>query len=81
MPRQNARCDPARLGAPPAPGIEFLRGLRREIGGTRPVVVLCTAENDAGQIAEALNAGANEYILKPFDRDALVAKLTDVGLL
>ncbi len=66
---------------PHAPGMEFLRSLRRQAEGGRPVVVVCTTENDPLLIAEALNAGANEYILKPFDREVLAAKLGDVGLL
>jgi two-component system chemotaxis response regulator CheY len=62
-------------------GIEFLRTLRRQNTGTAPIVVFCTTENDVGHITEALNAGANEYIMKPFDREILEAKLAQVGLL
>ncbi|MBI3676623.1 MAG: response regulator [Proteobacteria bacterium] len=58
---------------------DFLRVLRREYGGKHPIVVFCTTENDAVQINEALNAGANEYILKPFDGDDLRSKLAQVG--
>ena len=61
-------------------GIEFLRTLRREQGGDRPVVVFCTTENDIAHISEALGAGANEYIMKPFDRSIIEAKLAEVGL-
>jgi two-component system chemotaxis response regulator CheY len=60
--------------------IEFLKTLRREQGGERPFVVFCTTENDVGSISEALNAGANEYIMKPFDRSVIEAKLAEVGL-
>ena len=62
-------------------GIEFLRALRRRTDGTSPIVVFCTTENDVGHITEALNAGANEYIMKPFDREILEAKLAQVGLI
>ena len=62
-------------------GIEFLKTLRRERDGTHPVVVFCTTENDVAHITEALGAGANEYIMKPFDRGIIEAKLTEVGLL
>jgi len=62
-------------------GIEFLRTLRRQNDGTTPIVVFCTTENDVGHITEALNAGANEYIMKPFDREILEAKFAQVGLL
>ncbi len=61
--------------------IEFLRLVRREKNGAEPVVVYCTTENDPDEITSALGAGANEYILKPFDRDSLQSKLVEVGLL
>lgn len=60
-------------------GIEFLRALRRDRGGDKPVVVFCTTENDVAHITEALGAGANEYIMKPFDRAIIEAKLAEVG--
>lgn len=62
-------------------GIEFLRALRREHGGTKPVVLFCTTENDLSAITEALGAGADEYIVKPFDRAVIASKLGAVGLL
>ncbi|MEM8985481.1 MAG: response regulator [Pseudomonadota bacterium] len=61
-------------------GIDFLRALRQEQGGADPVVVFCTTENDANHITEAIEAGANEYIMKPFDGDILEAKFSEVGL-
>ena len=62
-------------------GIEFLKTLRREREGQRPIVVFCTTENDLAHITEALTAGANEYIMKPFDRGIIEAKLAEVGLM
>lgn len=62
-------------------GIEFLRELRRLPGGGAPVVVFCTTENDIEHIQEAIEAGANEYIMKPFDSEILQAKFQQVGLL
>jgi len=61
-------------------GIEFVQELRRCDGGRRPVVIFCTTENDLTHIRAAIEAGANEYIMKPFDRDIIEAKLTQVGL-
>ncbi len=61
-------------------GIDFLRRLRSEQGGDRPMVVFCTTENNPESITEALSAGANEYIMKPFDSDIIEAKLAEVGL-
>jgi len=62
-------------------GYEFLRALRRLPGGDQPKVVFCTTENDVAHIARALHAGANEYIMKPFDKDIVEAKFQEVGLL
>ena len=61
-------------------GYEFLRNLRRMPGGDAPKVVFCTTENDVAHIARALHAGANEYIMKPFDKDIVAAKFLEVGL-
>src|ERR1700688_2579573 len=60
---------------------EFLRALRRLPGGDKPKVVFCTTENDVAHIARALHAGANEYIMKPFDKDIVEAKFQEVGLI
>jgi two-component system chemotaxis response regulator CheY len=56
-------------------GIEFLRSLRRTEGGSTPKVILCTTESDVDHIREALDAGASEYLIKPFDAESLGAKL------
>src|ERR1700761_8823885 len=66
---------------PKMDGYEFLRALRRLPGGDRPKVVFCTTENDVAHIARALHAGANEYIMKPFDKDIVEAKFQEVGLI
>ncbi|MFC1673432.1 PleD family two-component system response regulator [Pseudomonadota bacterium] len=62
-------------------GIEFLRELRAAPGGDKPIVVFCTTENDIEHIQEAIEAGANEYIMKPFDSEIIQAKFTQVGLM
>ncbi len=62
-------------------GIEFLRRVRTEQHGDKPVIVFCTTENEIANITEALNSGANEYIMKPFDGDIIQAKFAEVGLL
>jgi two-component system chemotaxis response regulator CheY len=61
-------------------GIEFLRALRQESGGDKPIVVFCTTENDMTFITEAIEAGANEYIMKPFDKEIIESKFADAGL-
>ncbi|HEY9164001.1 MAG TPA: response regulator [Magnetovibrio sp.] len=62
-------------------GITFLRELRKVPGGDKPIVVFCTTENDLDHIQEAMTAGANEYIMKPFDSDIVQAKFQQVGLI
>jgi two-component system chemotaxis response regulator CheY len=61
-------------------GITFLRELRQEFGPDDPPVVFCTTENDMSHIEMAIEAGAQEYIMKPFDDEILVGKLAQVGL-
>ena len=62
-------------------GLEFLSQLRREPGGEAPRVVFCSVENDLDRIREALEEGADEYIMKPFDGDIVASKLALVGVL
>ena len=62
-------------------GIEFLRLLRKMPGGDKPKVLFCTTEADLNHIREALAAGANEYIMKPFDSDIIQTKFSQIGLI
>jgi two-component system chemotaxis response regulator CheY len=62
-------------------GIDFLRALRLLPGGDETAVVFCTIENDLSHIQQALAAGSNEYIMKPFDADIIKGKLEQLGLL
>ena len=62
-------------------GYSFLRSLRVMPEGQSPKVVFCTTENDVSQITRAQDAGANEYIMKPFDRGILAAKFQELGVL
>jgi two-component system chemotaxis response regulator CheY len=66
---------------PKMDGYAFLRALRRLPDGDRPKVVFCTTENDVAHIARALHADANEYIMKPFDKEIVEAKFQEVGLI
>ena len=62
-------------------GYEFLKSLRAMAGGDQPKVVFCTTENSASHINQALQFGANEYIMKPFDKDIVEAKFREVELI
>jgi two-component system chemotaxis response regulator CheY len=61
-------------------GLQFLRELRRQPEGRTPKVIFCTTENDVAHIARAVNAGADEYIMKPFDRAIMQSKFQEIGL-
>ena len=61
-------------------GIEFLRHLGEADLPHRPKVVFCTTENGVGSIRAAMEAGADEYVMKPFDRETLSGKLQIVGV-
>lgn len=60
-------------------GIEFLGMLRQREDGEHPKVVFCTTENDVAHIRTAIEAGANEYVMKPFDQETLQIKLQLIG--
>jgi two-component system chemotaxis response regulator CheY len=68
------------LQMPSMSGVEFLRSLRRQALGQHPYVLLCTTENDIQRLTEALNAGADQYLMKPFDGESLTEKLTQAGV-
>jgi two-component system chemotaxis response regulator CheY len=61
-------------------GLDFLVKLRAEPNGKKPVVVFCTTENDMAHISQALRAGADEYVMKPFDGDIIESKFAETGL-
>lgn len=62
-------------------GIAFLRAARAEFGAEHPRIVLCTTESEFARIVEALDAGAQEYVMKPFDAEIIRDKFTQAGLL
>jgi two-component system chemotaxis response regulator CheY len=56
-------------------GLDLLKRLRQNPQFSSLVVVMVTAETEVDRIAEALEAGANEYVMKPFTKDIIVGKL------
>ena len=70
-------CD---LRMPGSSGIEFLRALGQEKIAQRPKVIFCTTENGVAHIRAAIDAGADEYVMKPFDRETLESKFALVGV-
>ncbi|MDE1153881.1 MAG: response regulator [Micavibrio sp.] len=62
-------------------GLACVRALRARAGGPAVKVIFCTTQNEIDQVAEALAAGADEYLMKPFDRETLKGKLRQIGVL
>jgi len=62
-------------------GLEFIKALRASPGGDAPKIIFCTTENNPERIMEAVTAGANEFVMKPFDAEILKDKLSIVGAL
>jgi two-component system, chemotaxis family, chemotaxis protein CheY len=54
--------------------------VRGQQEGGHPVILFCTTESNPAEIASAMAAGANEYVMKPFDGSAVRAKLADIGV-
>ncbi len=61
-------------------GMEFLTALNETEVPQRPKVMFCTTENGTAHIRAAIDNGADEYVMKPFDRDTLERKLQLIGL-
>ena len=57
---------------------EFLTAIRLSHAKKRPYIVYCTTENDPDDLSRAYAAGADDYILKPFNRAALVGKFSEI---
>jgi two-component system, chemotaxis family, chemotaxis protein CheY len=64
---------------PEMDGIEFVTKLRGIPTPKEPVVVFCTSNGEAKDIHDGIAAGADDYIVKPFDEAALKAKLEKLG--
>ena len=61
-------------------GIEFVRAVRAQLPREAIHLVMVTSVNQIESIVEALEAGADEYIMKPFTKDALQEKLALLGI-
>jgi two-component system, chemotaxis family, chemotaxis protein CheY len=66
---------------PQMDGLQCLKAVRTMNLVPRPMIVMCTTESVLPKITEALAAGADEYIMKPFDRDVLRDKLSQLELI
>lgn len=61
-------------------GLELLKRLRQNPSHSSLAVVMVTTETEIEQIAEAMEAGANEYVMKPFTQEILTEKLELAGI-
>ena len=61
-------------------GMAFLHAIGGAALPSRPKILFCTTENDDGCVRAAIDAGADDYLMKPFDRATLRTKLEHVGL-
>lgn len=66
---------------PTMKGVEFVKSVRGQQNGDHPVILFCTTENDATEVAHAMAAGANEFIMKPFDSTLVRSKLAEIGVM
>ncbi|MEV0183548.1 response regulator [Streptomyces sp. NPDC050625] len=60
------------LGLPDMDGVEVIKGLR---GWTRVPILVLSARHTSDEKVEALDAGADDYVTKPFGMDELLARL------
>lgn len=65
---------------PEVNGLELLRSLRQNPEFASLPVVMVTTETEIEQMATALDAGASEYVMKPFTKEILVEKLHLAGI-
>jgi two-component system chemotaxis response regulator CheY len=61
-------------------GLELVKAIRADKRLDSMRIMMVTTETELSQVARALEAGANEYLMKPFDEAAVVEKLTLLGL-
>ncbi len=59
-------------------GVDLVRSLRAQPEGGRPIILISTTEIDATEISHAVAAGIDDYLMKPFDRETLAAKLAEL---
>lgn len=61
-------------------GYELVQQVRENQDLNKMVIMMVTTETEMGQVVKAIEAGANEYIMKPFTKDMIVDKMRILGL-
>ena len=62
-------------------GIEFVTAVRTIPNGKNPKIIFCTSKNAVEDVTRGMSAGANEWIVKPFDQAKMLAKLIKAGVI
>ena len=62
-------------------GYDLLRQVRSQRSFDSMRILMVTSESEATQVTRALTAGANEYLMKPFGKEVLIAKLNLMDVL
>lgn len=62
-------------------GYEFVKSVRSDRNLSRMAIIMVTTETEVSQIVKALAAGANEYVMKPFDREIIEDKFKLLGII
>jgi two-component system chemotaxis response regulator CheY len=60
--------------------VEFISAIRFSGATNRPLIIYATTENDPADISRAFSAGADAYLLKPFDQKSFLDTITSAGL-
>jgi two-component system chemotaxis response regulator CheY len=66
---------------PQMDGLEFVKHLRADPRNSSVVLMMVTTETEIEQMVKALDAGANEYVMKPFTKEIIADKLRLLGVL
>ena len=67
------------LNMPGMDGLGFIREVRKRPELNAMPLIVVSTESEADRIAECLQSGANEYVMKPYTREVILEKLTIVG--
>jgi two-component system, chemotaxis family, chemotaxis protein CheY len=61
-------------------GLDLVKAVRADDRLSHVLLMMVTTEADMGRLKQAMGAGANEYVMKPFTRDVIVEKLRLLGV-
>ena len=62
-------------------GLECMKVIRADATLAQPKIIFCTTENEFSKIQQAIVAGADEYVMKPFDEAIIAGKMRQLGIL